>query len=70
MDPSIFPISWFNVVISACSSADDSGDENGERLRESLLVIRSRRRSRQPISLTPAVSAIALATAGPLIPDP
>ena len=30
-------------------SADDSGDEKGGRLRGSLLVIRSRRRSRRPI---------------------
>ena len=32
-------------------SVYENGDENGGRLRESLLVIRSRRRSRQPIPL-------------------
>ena len=36
-------------LICLAISVDDSGDENGGRLRESLLVIRSRRRSRSPI---------------------
>jgi hypothetical protein len=41
---------WHFLFPAYGSSVNDSGDENGGRLGFSPLVIRSRRRSRQPIS--------------------
>jgi hypothetical protein len=46
---------------------NENGDENGGRLGCSLLVIRSRRRSRQPIPMSPSEARCARGIIGPAL---